>query len=254
MRLGLFQTPSPAGDILAGVSVVRDAMAQAADAGVDMLVLPELFLPGYGASTRDVPPEWSGVLPEITGLCREYRLALTIGVPDYDKGAVFNTAVALSAEGLELGRYRKLQLFGDDEAQTFARGDRYCVFDLGGVRFGLLICYDVEFPEHVRALARLGAQVILVPTANMMPFVTVNQILVPARAAENGVTIVYANYCGTEGALVYTGLSGIFGPDGYLLAGKGRGPGLCVADLPGDWREHDLPLSTQLNDLVEVKP
>ena len=87
-----------------------------------------------------------------------------------------------------------------------------------------------------------------------MPFVNVNQVMVPSRAAENGVTIVYANYCGSEKDLTYTGLSGIFGPDGYLLAGKGQRPGLCVADLPGAWREHDMPLSTQQSDLVEIEP
>ncbi|MEM9269922.1 MAG: nitrilase-related carbon-nitrogen hydrolase, partial [Pseudomonadota bacterium] len=162
------------------------------------------------------------------------------------------SAFALGPDGAELARYRKLQLFGPDEARAFTPGDSYVTFEYQGIRFGLLICYDVEFPEHVRALARHGAQVILVPTANMMPFVNVNHIAVPARAFENGITVVYANYCGSEGPLTYTGLSGIFGPDGYLLGGKGQGEGLCVAELPGAWSEHGIPTSTQLTDFRDV--
>ena len=86
----------------------------------------------------------------------------------------------------------------------------------------------------------------------MMPFVNVHHIAVPSRAMENGITIVYANYCGSEGDLDYTGLSGVFGPDGYPLAMKGQGEGLCVAELPGTWSEHGIPVATQLTDLRTV--
>lgn len=247
MRLGLYQTPSPAGDISAGISVLRKALKGAKAAGCDLLVMPELFLPGYGAALGGIAPD--GLLDTVRGVVATHGVALAIGLPD--EGS--NGAFFLGPDGEVLARYAKIQLFGPKEAAAFTPGEAYCVFDFKGVRFGLLVCYDVEFPEHVRALKRLGAEVILVPTANMMPFVNVHTLAVPARAMENAVTIVYANYCGPEGDLTYTGLSGIFGPDGYLLAGKGQGEGLCVADMPSGWREHDMPLSTQLADLREVE-
>ncbi|MEM1372788.1 MAG: nitrilase-related carbon-nitrogen hydrolase [Pseudomonadota bacterium] len=252
MILALYQCPSPAGDIAGGLETIDRALALASARGVTMLVMPEAFLPGYQATPADAPNGWEDVEPQIRALCARYSCALTIGLPHYEGGLVFNTALCVSAAGDILARHRKIQLFGPDEAGLYAAGEALTVFDYAGTRFGALICYDVEFPEHVRTLARNGVRVILVPTANMMPFVNINQLLVPARAAENAVTIVYANYCGSEGDLTYTGMSGIFGPDGYQLGAKGGGEGLCIAELPGGWSEHGIPLSTQLADVRDV--
>ncbi|ROT99466.1 carbon-nitrogen hydrolase family protein [Histidinibacterium lentulum] len=253
MRIGLYQAPSPAGDIPAGLAALDAALGKAAGAGVDLLVMPELFLPGYGATTATPPPGWAETMKTVADLARTHAVALAIGLPEYGETAVWNAAFVFDETGAEIARYRKVQLFGDREHALFTPGDRLVTFDWRGRRFGLLICYDVEFPEHVRALATAGAEVILVPTANMMPFVNVNQIMVPSRAAENAVTIVYANCCGTEGALDYVGLSLICGPEGYPLASKGRDAGLLIAELPEPgWREHDIPHSTQAADLRKV--
>ena len=78
-------------------------------------------------------------------------------------------------------------------------------FELAGIKTGLLICYDVEFPQHVLALAQMGVQLILVPTANPEKFSVVCDTLVPARASENALTIVYANYCGSDNGLSFCG-------------------------------------------------
>ena len=214
-----------------------------------MLVLPEAFLPGYTAVPREKPEAWDGIQEEIANLCRRHKVGLTIGLPEYAEDRLFNSAYAFAHDGTRLASYRKIQLFGPDEQALYTSGDSYVAFDYKDTRFGLLICYDAEFPEHVRHLARQGAEVILVPTANMMPFANVNQILIPARAMENAVTIVYANYCGTSGGLEYVGLSAIHGPDGYPLGGKGTGEGLLIAELPDGWSEHRIPLSSQLDDL-----
>lgn len=247
MRLGLYQATSPSGDIDAGLAVLNDALHQAKAASIDMLVLPELFLPGYQACVHGALGDT--VIDKAQAAAADHGVALTIGLPEPRDGATFNSAFSFGSDGALLATYQKIQLFGPDEAGAFKAGSDYVVFDYKGVRFGLMICYDVEFPEHVRALKRLGAQAILVPTANMEPFSNVNQYLVPARAMENAVTVVYANYCGSEGALEYVGRSLIAGPDGHSLAVKGHAPGLAFADLPTGWREHDVPLSTQLQDL-----
>lgn len=254
MRLALYQAPSPAGDIPAGLEVVQQSLMQAASDGIEMLVLPELFLPGYRAVSTVPPTDWENVEPRLSELCRTSGVGLTIGVPEYKGEKIYNTALALDTRGHVLARHRKIQLFGDYEARIFARGESYTTFDFGNRRFGLLICYDAEFPEHVRALARLGCDVILVPTANMMPYINVNTVMIPARAAENAVTVVYANLCGTEGDLTYVGQSGIFGPDGYSIATKGQSAGLAIAELPDEtWSEHNLPNTTQLKDLHHVR-
>lgn len=253
MIVGLYQCASPAGDMEAGFATLEQAMAQANEAGVNMLVLPEIFLPGYDAMMR-APVQYDPQIDErLSALCVRFEIGLTIGLPEWVEDKVFNAAKAFSADGTVLACHRKLQPWGPVENATYAAGNKYTVFDYAGTRFGLLICYDVEFAEHVRALARIGAEVILVPTANMMPHTNVNQVIVPARAAENAVTVVYANYCGSEGALDYVGLSGIWGPDGYTLASKGHDPGLCIAELPKGWSEHGIPLMTQLADLRRIE-
>ena len=253
MRIALYQTSSPAGDISAGLETLDTALRAAAAAGVGMLVLPELFLPGYNAVTKDPPPDWDGVYPGLKAMCRSHGVAMTIGLPEYDGLNVYNSAYVIGADGADLARYRKVQLFGPRENAIFTPGDQLVVFDCQGIRFGLMICYDVEFPEHTRALTRAGAKVILTPTANMMPFVTVADIQVPGRALENGVTIVYANYCGSEGDLTYVGDSLICGPDGYPLGRMGKKAGLLSVDLPKGQMPSGLPLSTQLRDYRPAK-
>ena len=255
MILGLYQSKSPAGDLAASLRIVDAALHAAKNAGVDMLTMPEAYLPGYNSTTSALPEGWETVEPQLSSYCANHSVALTIGLPEYAGGRVYNTCLTIGADGKKLAQYRKIQLFGPDEQSLYTPGDGYVTFDYLGTRFGLLICYDVEFPEHVRALAKMGVEVILVPTANMMPFVNVNHLIVPARAAENAITIVYANYCGSEGDLDYAGLSAILGPDGFQLGSKGQGEGLCIGELPSgsnDWSEHAIPLSTQLKDLREV--
>ncbi|WP_299965477.1 nitrilase-related carbon-nitrogen hydrolase [uncultured Roseobacter sp.] len=248
MIIALYQCPEPV-SVDAGLSTVETALAEAAQAGAQMLVLPETFLPGYTQVTATPPSGWSEVHGRLTAACQHHGVALTIGLPEYTETGVFNTALVLGSDGRERARYVKRQLFGPEEAAIYTAGRRDVLFDYEETRFGLLICYDVEFPEHVRALARQGAEVILVPTANMMPFTNVNEIMVPSRAAENALTVVYANYCGTSAGLTYTGLSRIIGRDGLVLAGMEQTQGLCAAAVSGpDFDGASIPPATQLRD------
>ncbi|MEM7059562.1 MAG: carbon-nitrogen hydrolase family protein [Pseudomonadota bacterium] len=254
LKLALYQCPSPAGDIELGLSVVDRALARAAAEGVDMLVLPEMFLPGYNVAPDVARDSWDGIIGRVRALVAEHQIGLTIGLSEFDGNQTYNGAITYGPDGTPLAKYRKVQLFGPREASLFQPGTRLTTFDFKGTKCALLICYDVEFPEHTRALAQAGAEVILVPTANMEPFRNVNETTVPARALETGLTIVYANYIGPEGDLDYVGRSAIIGPDGVALAEAGTSTGMIVADLP-DKSAADFitPLSTQLQDLRPVE-
>jgi predicted amidohydrolase len=122
------------------------------------------------------------------------------------------------------------------------------VIELDGIRVGLLICYDVEFPETVRLLALQGVDLVAVPTALMEPFEVVVRTIVPARAVENQVFLAYANRCGREGNLRYCGLSCVVGPDGADLVRAGRGEELVFADLHLDSLRAARMLSPYLRD------
>lgn len=172
-----------------------------------------------------------------------------LGYAERDGAAVYNSAVAIGADGAQLANYRKIQLFGTREATLFAPGDEYCLFDLGPHRVGLLICYDVEFAPHVAALAARGAAALLVPTANMHPFSHVPRLTVPSQAANHALAIAYANYCGVEGDLHYCGGSCLVAADGAILAQAGEEEAFLLADLA----PHDAGLlSTQARDFRPI--
>src|SRR3546814_17548022 len=107
---------------------------------------------------------------------------------------------------------RKTHLYGAYERRLFTPGTPQSdLRDFDGVRLGFLICYDVEFPENVRRLARAGAELILVPTALPQgPFAAfIATSVVPVRAFENQVFVVYADHVGSDGRFAYAGLSQI---------------------------------------------
>ncbi|MGW4172711.1 nitrilase-related carbon-nitrogen hydrolase, partial [Streptomyces chartreusis] len=123
-------------------------------------------------------------------------------------------------------------LFGCFERDHFTPGDRQIVqAELHGVRVGILICYDVEFPENVRAHALAGTDLLLVPTAQMHPFQFVAESMIPVRAFENQMYVAYVNRVGREGEFEFVGLSTLAGPDGVARTRAGHAEELVLADV-----------------------
>jgi predicted amidohydrolase len=215
--------------------------ATAAARQVEVLVTPEMFASGYGLTPEQVSrlAEDSGGPTEaaVAQIARRHRLAIVYGHPESAaSGRPYNAATLVGPDGVVRGRHRKVHLFGDVDRALFSpSAQRPAAFDFDGSRAGLLICYDVEFPEAVRRLAIDGARTVLVPTANMAGYEVVQQLLVRARACENGCGLVYANYCGADDLFEYNGLSVICGPGGEVLAqASAQGEELIVADLPSE--------------------
>lgn len=228
LTLALWQTPfvdSPA-EALARLDA---ACARARMLGANLLITPEMALTGYAIGADRIAqlaePANGPLSRAVVAIARHHDIAIVYGYPEYNPvGKPFNAAQAIGADGTRLANYRKSHLFGDMDRAQFSPGDRAArVFEWLGWRLGLLICYDVEFPETVRLLALQGADAVLVPTANMAGFDEVPRLLVPARACENRLYVAYANACGTESTLRYGGLSTVSAPDGAILT-------VCDAD------------------------
>lgn len=240
MRVAAWQcTPLPL-DLAGNLRRLDDACARARAAGAEVLVAPEMLTTGYAIGPAEVrrlaEPADGPTAAAVASLARAHGLAICYGHPELaDDGAVYNAATLVGADGGVVGRHRKMHLFGDlDRGQFAAAPARSGVADLGGTPVGLLICYDLEFPEAARALAVDGARVVLVPTANMVGYEAVPTVLARARAYENGCFVVYANYVGAEADLVYGGLSVVCAPDGEILAlGSPDQEELLVVDLAG---------------------
>lgn len=252
MRLAVWQGASPKGNLDAACAEAEAALSAAAALGAAALVLPEVWLPGYNqpdiaacAMGLDSPP-----LRLLSAAAKVTRTALVVGYAERDGDRVYNSAACFGSDGALLCNYRKAQLYGPRERAIYTPGDSLPTFRLGEETAAILICYDVEFAPHVKSLSDRAATLILCPTANMTPFTHVARHTVPAMAANHGLTIAYANYCGTEGDLTYIGSSLIAGPHGEILAQAGETPTLLVAELPV---RDPARLSTQSADLRVLK-
>ncbi|WP_103352084.1 carbon-nitrogen hydrolase family protein [Amycolatopsis sp. CA-128772] len=204
----------------------------------DLVVTAEMITTGYhiGARTHELAEPADGpTAARMSALARQRGTALAYGYPETDGEHVYNSVQLIDATGHRLANYRKTHLFGDLDKAWFTPGDEPVVqADLGGIRVGLLICYDVEFPELVRAHALAGTELLVVPTALMSPYEIVADTLVPARAYESQLFVAYANRCDTERELTYCGRSCVVAPTGAVLARAGAGPEVIAADVTRD--------------------
>ncbi|MFD4504650.1 carbon-nitrogen hydrolase family protein [Streptomyces sp. NPDC058457] len=235
MRTALLQSSGRPGSTVENLKVLDETAGRAAAAGAALLVAPEMFLTGYAIGddiARLAEPADGDSADAIAELAHRHGLAIAYGYPERDGDRVHNSAQLVSADGTRLANYRKSHLFGGFERDHFTPGDQPVVqAELNGLTVGIMICYDVEFPELVRAHALAGTDLLLVPTANMHPFELVAESLVPVRAWENQMYVAYANRIGQEGEFEFFGLSALAGPDGVARARAGRGEELVLADV-----------------------
>lgn len=216
--VGLAQLPCCDGEKEYNLRTAEAAIVEAARRHADLVVLPELQTTGFLTMTavRDQAETLDG--PSVTRLARtaaEHRIALATSMLELgDAGVVHNTAVFIDDGGQLRGSYRKSHLF-DAERSIYRAGERLdCVVSFKGIRLGLLICYDIEFPETTRQLALLGVDCIVVPTANMAPYGHRHRVFAAARALENHVYVAYCNRCGSSRKFEFPGESVLIDPLG----------------------------------------
>jgi predicted amidohydrolase len=215
LTLAGLQHDGVSGDVDANLAIIAEAAREAAARGARILVTPEMFVTGYNIGER-LAPLATADLPE-----------------PLPTGGIANALVLVDSDGSVLLRYRKTHLFGGLDRALFEAGDALPdAVEIDGVRVSVLICYDVEFPETVRAAALDSADVVIVPTAQMEPYAHIAERLIPVRAWENQVHLVYVNRVGTEGELTYVGRSSIVAPAGEVLASlDGTTTGLLLATI-----------------------
>lgn len=237
-RLALWQcAPSVVSDKKRCIDVIRDTCALAKNRSADLVVFPEMFLTGYGIGpdmTRAQAEHRDGQsAQEILKLSNIYNIIIVYGYPEIDEnGNVYNSVNIVAPEMDEINCYRKRMLFGEVDRSQFSPGGRPgVIYDIDGVNYGIAICYDIEFPEIARDLAMAGAEVILVPTANMTPYEYVADRLIPARALENGVFVAYANYSGEDDLFKYFGKSVVCDPLGEVVVQAEGVEQMVFADL-----------------------
>lgn len=237
MRVALYQCEPLPLDVSGNLTRLERQAQAAAAQGAQLLVCPEMFLTGYNIGAKacaELAQAQDGPAAQrIAEIARQYAIAILYGYPERSvEQRVYNAVQLIDSRGERSSNYRKTHLFSELDKSMFSAGEDLCpVVELNGWRLGMLICYDVEFPENTRRLALAGAELILVPTANMAPFDFVCDVTVRARAFENHCYVVYANYCGSEGEIRYCGLSSVCAPDGSRPALAAQDERLLIADL-----------------------
>ncbi|MFI1737015.1 carbon-nitrogen hydrolase family protein [Streptomyces sioyaensis] len=241
LHTALLQSSGRPGDVAHNLRILDDAARTAAATGAGLLACPELFLTGYaiGDGVQRLAETADGDSARaIAEIAAAHGIAVLYGYPERaahderDSAAVYNSAQLIGPEGERLANYRKTHLFGCFEREWFTPGEQAVVqADLGGLRIGVMICYDVEFPENVRAHALAGTDLLLVPTAQMHPFQFVAESVIPVRAFENQMYVAYVNRVGAEGEFEFVGLSCLAGPDGVVRTRAGRTEQLVRAEV-----------------------
>jgi predicted amidohydrolase len=235
LGLGLAQLECAPLDVSENVARTSDAIAKAAADGAELVVLPELAACGYVLDAdalrplAESPHSPGPALSAWSECAARHRVSVVGGFCEAAGGRLYNSAIVIGPDGSVAGLYRKLHVFGI-ERDVFAPGD--CglpIIDLGGLRLGVLICYDLRFPEAMRILALRGADLIAVPTAWVIGFDAeppdpattrigqVDAALVQANL--NGVFVGCADQVGHTDAHSFLGRSLAADPFGRVLIG-----------------------------------
>ena len=143
-----------------------------------------------------------------------------IGAAENVAGGVANSAICIDSMGELAGVYRKTHLFGE-ERDAYVAGDSLAPIRLGTRTLGVMICFDMEFPEVARTLAAQEADLLVTISANSPPFELDHDLFARTRALENGLAHVYVNRVGQEDGLLFCGGSLALDPDARVLAAAG---------------------------------
>jgi predicted amidohydrolase len=188
------------------VALAERLVAQCAEQGAQLVVMPEGFLDGYAVNAPGMTRDWFLALaeprdgPYVTQFC---ELARVLGIwllacfSEREGERAYNTALLIDSAGTPVGHYRKTHVQSGNDWRFYAPGQTLPVFSSPWGLLGVMICYDRQFPEVPRALMRQGARVILNPSWGM--FNEMNEAMMRTRAYENGVFVVFAH---VQGALV----------------------------------------------------
>jgi predicted amidohydrolase len=257
-RLGLVDENAAAAAVL---------VDQAVEAGAELIVFPECALTGYAVWAADAETALSADDPRIRDLALRARgAAIVLGFHERGEDGAAYSSMAWLEHGRVVGLHRKVYLSGGrwDEPRGFAPGSALGAFDTALGRVGLLVCNDAWHPVAPWALARDGAELLVVAAASADPLAgerldiagTWDDVLRGiARLLQ--VVVVFVNRSGDEDGLVYWGGSRVVDPWGAELGRAGRAPGLTVVDVePGSLAaarsEYDVAADGRLDVVASV--
>jgi (R)-amidase len=223
------------GDVGHNTRKVIDTISRADVAGgTKLIVFPEATLSGFPTreNVADVAQPLEGpALTAVREAAQRAGVSVAVGLAEREGARFYNTTVLVDQSGEIALRYRKTHLWASDVG-VFTPGDRFETCLWNGLTVGLLICYDIEFPETARAVAALDADLLIVTNGNMDPFGPVHRRAITARAMENQMFALMVNRCGTgDDSLTFPGESALVDPCGEVVAEAGAEETLLGVDI-----------------------
>ncbi|MFK8068891.1 MAG: nitrilase-related carbon-nitrogen hydrolase [Gammaproteobacteria bacterium] len=254
MKVGYYQFRPLFGKVEKNLNKIINAIGRA-DVDTDLIVLPELALTGYYFKDRNQlkslaeDPANSSRIDSLIKLCKKNDLHLVMGFAELAGSKVYNSSILIGPNGTE-HIYRKLHLF-NEEKNIFDQGDiPLSIQSVKGVKIGMMVCFDWVFPEVMRSLTLLGAEIICHPSNLVLAFC---QEAMVTRCLENRVFAVTSNRYGVDkrpqGKIKFTGKSQIIAPGGRLInRAASQREQLFIADI--DHTDAQNKSITPFNDLL----
>lgn len=219
------------GDTDSNLSYVLSEIERLSKEDIKLILLPEMWSTGYAwrklGKLSERTPE---VLKELKKASKKGTIIIG-SMPEQDGADIYNTAYVVDS-GKLTGKYRKIHLFTPMKEDNFLKaGDKPLLFNTSVGKIGVLICYDIRFPELPRRLTMEGADLLVVPAEWPHPRLDHWRTILKARAIENQIFVVSANRCGKQGMVRFCGNSMIINPWGEVIAEAGEETATVTAEI-----------------------
>ncbi len=228
MKVALCQSRPYVGDMVKNTDMMVDMVA---NTDADLLVFPELFLTDYSYDGEIDVDTLDVCLDRIMHIASSTNRTVIVGGPYLDDGRTYNSAYVISDT---IARYDKLNLPGFgvfSEKDRFSEGDHLTMVDVCGFKIGVIICYDIFFPELVKMYAMNGADAVVCisasPTTSRIAF----ERVFPARSVESTVYMLFVNNIGERNGMVFFGGSRCLSPAGDVMTEMDDKEAISIVEL-----------------------
>jgi len=226
IKVALAQVSCKRGDKKVNIRKIEDNVVRARKQGAELVIFPELSITGYVLRDQiyelaeTIPGQSTNILEKLAGKTGTHIIFGLPELSDKTQATIYNAAVLVGPDGF-IGKYRKMYLPTHsvfEEKRYFRPGYQPAVFETDLGKIGLIICYDIFFPEVSRLTRLKGAQLIVCISASPATRRAFFETLTTARAIENTAFLAYVNLVGIEDGLQFWGGSRLIGPNGRILA------------------------------------
>lgn len=255
MKISIIQINSKENDRDYNVEKARKWISRAARTKPNIIVLPEFFNTEYFPQYRDykyyryAEREDGYTISAIRALAQKHSLHIVATIYEEEMpGYYYDTAIIIDPQGNTVGKYRKVHPAAVKSLEKiyFRPGSKFHIFHINGWKVGIIICYDYRFPEAIRCLALLGAELVIIPFAT--PTTQMFSKALPTRAWENSLYIAACNKVGKEGDWVFPGDSMIVDPTGKIVKSAGSKETTFSAELDLSYVHQTRMMNTVFRD------